>query len=69
MIIYSTCSVEPEENHMVIDAFLKSHRQFTIESVEYYIPKEYVDERGAMVTFPHIHNIDGGFAIRLRHNG
>jgi len=69
VIIYSTCSVEPEENYMVIDAFLKSHSNYSIESAKNYIPSEYVDNKGAMVTFPPTHKIDGGFAIRLVKNG
>ena len=68
VIIYSTCSVEPEENIMVIDAFLKSHPNFCIESAKKYIPEEYVDKKGAMFTFPPTHNVDGGFAVRLKHN-
>jgi 16S rRNA (cytosine967-C5)-methyltransferase len=32
VIVYSTCSVEPEENYMVIDAFLKSHSNYSIDS-------------------------------------
>ena len=38
VIIYSTCSVEPEENYMVIDAFLKSHPNFSIVTAKHYIP-------------------------------
>ena len=69
VIIYSTCSVEPEENSMVIDAFLKSHSNFSIEPAKNYIPKEYVDENGAMFTYPPDHKIDGGYAVRLKNNG
>ncbi len=69
VIIYSTCSVEPEENWMVIDAFLKSHPKFFIENAKDYVPEEYVDEKGAIFTYPTEHQIDGGFAVRLKMNG
>ena len=69
VIIYSTCSVEPEENSMVIDAFLKSHSNFSIEPADRYIPEQYVDETGAMNTYPPDHQIDGGFAVRLKNDG
>ena len=68
VIIYSTCSIELEENYMVINAFLKSHSQFKIESASSYIHKDFVDENGVMLTFPTKHKIDGGFAFRLRKN-
>ena len=66
IIVYSTCSVEPEENWMVIDAFLKSHTDFRIEHAGDYVPDEYVDGNGAMYTYPPEHSIDGGYAVRLR---
>jgi len=69
VIIYSTCSVEPEENYMVIDAFLKSHPKYSIESAKDYVPSEYIDERGSVLIFPPQHKIDGGFAVRLVNNG
>ena len=69
VIIYSTCSIEPEENYMVIDAFLKSHPQYTIESAAKYVPTEFVDERGGLFIFPPHHYIDGVFSVRLKHNG
>ena len=69
VIIYSTCSVEPDENLMVIDAFLKSHSKFSIESAKKYIPEEYVDKNGSMSTYPPDHKIDGGYAVRLKNNG
>ena len=67
-IIYSTCSIEPEENWMVVDAFLKSHRTFNVQNANQYIPQEYVDDRGALLTMPTEHQIDGCFGVRLEKN-
>ena len=68
ILVYSTCSIELEENYMVLDAFLKSHSNFKIEPADKFIPSKFVDERGAMFLFPPLHSIDGGFAVRLRHS-
>ncbi|MBC8197075.1 MAG: 16S rRNA (cytosine(967)-C(5))-methyltransferase RsmB [Candidatus Marinimicrobia bacterium] len=65
VLVYSTCSLEPEENWGVIDHFMKLNPNWEVESAEKYVPKEYVDERGALYTFPPKHGIDGGFAVRL----
>ena len=69
VIIYSTCSVEPEENWMVVEAFIKSHPDFSIESAKETVSDIFVDDNGALVTYPPEHKIDGGFAVRLRKNG
>jgi len=69
VIIYSTCSVEPEENWMVVEAFIKAHPDFSIESAKDTVPDIFVDDHGALVTYPPEHKIDGGFAVRLRKNG
>ena len=53
----------------IINAFLKSHSNFSIESAIDYIPEEFVDQNGAMFTFPPDHKIDGGYAVRLKNNG
>ena len=65
-IVYATCSVEPEENWNVVDRFLKLNGDFSIVSVPSAIPFDWIDERGALRTLPHIHGVDGMFAVRLK---
>jgi len=65
VIVYSTCTIELEENQGVIDLFLKDHPEFSVEDASAYIPKEAVNERGCMELLPHIHKTDGAFAARL----
>ena len=49
ILIYSTCSLEPEENSSVVQTFLQEHKQFTLESERELLPfKDNVD--GAFVT-------------------
>lgn len=37
-LVYSTCSIEPEENHAVIEKFLDTESQFFLEAEEYCLP-------------------------------
>ena len=65
VIIYSTCSILKEENWDIVDNFLKNNPDFKVCNAKKYIMNKYVDPRGALVILPHIHNLDGMFAIRL----
>ncbi len=65
-IIYSTCSVEPEENGGVVDSLISGGDGWTVEPADRYIAPELVDEAGFLsVLGPEIRG-DGVFAARLR---
>lgn len=63
-IVYSTCTIEPEENRENIEWFLKENPDFYLDNADKYIPKEVTND-GYFETLPHIHGIDGAFAARL----
>jgi 16S rRNA (cytosine967-C5)-methyltransferase len=64
-LIYSTCTIDPEENEKVVEWFLEHHQEFRLEPARGYVHASFCDERGYVRTFPHRHNMDGGFAARL----
>ncbi len=69
IIVYSTCSLEPEENEMQIDRFLKDHSEFRLEDCPQTVPQKFIDNRGFLRITPFEHQMDGMFAARLRRSG
>ena len=65
VIVYSTCTIEPEENIEVVKEFLSRHPEFKIDDARNYLPSDIVNGEGCMETYPHKHDMDGGFAVRL----
>ncbi|MBD3317358.1 MAG: 16S rRNA (cytosine(967)-C(5))-methyltransferase RsmB, partial [Chitinivibrionales bacterium] len=65
-LVYSTCSLEPEENERQVEAFLERHPAYTLERPPSSVPQTYVDNAGYLRITPFEHNMDGIFAARLR---
>jgi len=71
ILLYVTCSLEPEENEEQIDKFLINHPNFTLcdLSEEKYIPECCLSEnKKYLKMFPHVHGTDGFFAAKLIKN-
>jgi len=66
VLVYSTCSMEPEENWEIIKEFLIKDESFKVENAKKYIPEWLVDINGAVATYPFKHYIDGSFCVRMR---
>jgi 16S rRNA (cytosine967-C5)-methyltransferase len=67
IIVYSTCTNEPEETDEVITSFLSSHSEFGIVPPDSYLPESWYStgEHGIHL-YPHIHKVDGFFIARLQ---
>ena len=52
VLVYSTCSLEPEENERVVEQFLRGHPEFKLEATR--------------STFPPRDGVDGAFVARFR---
>jgi len=66
LLVYSTCTIESEENEERVEAFLARHDDFALESAEGHVPDEVVSDAGYLTTLPHRNRTDGAFAARLR---
>jgi 16S rRNA (cytosine967-C5)-methyltransferase len=69
VLVYSTCSTEPEENEQVIELFCGAHPEFTRESVAPWLPPSghgLVNAYGDLSTMFSTQSMDAFFAARLR---
>jgi 16S rRNA (cytosine967-C5)-methyltransferase len=65
-LVYSTCSLEEEENMEQVMNFLDRHDNFELQTVEGYVPDEVmIDGNFGYQTFPHKHGCDGHFGVLL----
>jgi 16S rRNA (cytosine967-C5)-methyltransferase len=69
LLVYSTCTLEPEENAVRVAAFLRRHPEFQREPVGDRVPEAMRTLEGDYATLPHRHGTDGAYAARLRHAG
>jgi len=65
VLVYSTCTTEAEENMEVVNIFLSNHTEFSIDNAGRYVSEKVVNKDGCIELFPHTHNVDGAFSVRL----
>ncbi|MEA2314280.1 MAG: rRNA (cytosine967-C5)-methyltransferase [Solirubrobacteraceae bacterium] len=75
VLVYSTCTISTTENERVIDAFLDSHRDFSVEDLAAELPELSLAHAsgeqpplsaGLLQTLPHRDHTAGFFIARLR---
>ena len=73
-VVYSTCSIAPEENEMVIDAVLKSREDVEVldggeagsPGITEYFGLEFPFASKCKRLWPHVHGSEGFFVCRLK---
>ncbi|HEX7766034.1 MAG TPA: 16S rRNA (cytosine(967)-C(5))-methyltransferase RsmB [Nitrospira sp.] len=69
VLVYSTCSTEPEETEEVIVRFCQDHAEWVRESIVPWLPASalsFVTAQGALSTMGNTLGMDGFYAVRLR---
>jgi 16S rRNA (cytosine967-C5)-methyltransferase len=65
VLLYATCSLEPEENEDQVEAFLRRHPEFEVEETG-VVDGRFLDDRGRLSVVPQRSGFDGAFGSRLR---
>lgn len=66
-LVYSTCSIEPEENMGQIEKFLDKYDNFELQKLDEYLDEEVLaEDLLSYQTFPHVHHCDGHFGVLLK---
>jgi 16S rRNA (cytosine967-C5)-methyltransferase len=66
VLVYATCSLEPEENERQVERFLGGHPEFKLEPPPEVVPAVYVDDNDCLRITPYRHRLDGMFGARFK---
>lgn len=65
VLVYSTCTTEPEENENIVQAFLQDQPLFSLEAAGEYLPEKKRPDT-MLQLWPHTDGVDGFFIARMR---
>ncbi|SKC87220.1 16S rRNA (cytosine(967)-C(5))-methyltransferase RsmB [Maledivibacter halophilus] len=66
ILIYSTCTIQDEENEKIIRKFLEENGEFTLIDIKDDLPHNIRPEEKYLQLYPHISNTDGFFICKMK---
>lgn len=66
VLVYSTCTIQDEENKSVIKKFLEENDNFALEDINENIPKAIRSKNKYLQLYPHLSNTDGFFICKMK---
>jgi len=67
-LMYSTCTLTPEENQGVVEAFLEREKDFKVIDLKgvFGLESDFFTPEGYFLSLPHLHGTDGFFAALMQ---
>lgn len=68
VLVYSTCTLEPEENKLMIEDFLENNPEFERNNIASLLPEALQEDstsKGYLQLYPNKHGMDGFFISRM----
>lgn len=65
ILVYATCTLNILENEKVIQSFLENNLNWSIQSLPNAIAQNWLTRSGWLKVYPHRHNMDGFYIVRL----
>ena len=65
-LVYSTCTVQDNENIEIVESFLQSNKRFEFDKIENINIDLENEEKGYIKIYPNVHGMDGFFIAKLK---
>jgi 16S rRNA (cytosine967-C5)-methyltransferase len=72
VLVYSTCTIQPEENEVIVKKFVNEHKEFELDNIYELLPEKLrkaSTKEGFVQFYPNVDNIDGFFIARIKKRG
>lgn len=66
ILIYSTCTIEPEENEELVESFLNLNPDFKLENIDLLPKYDQQTDKPYLNVLPFIHKMDGSFIAKIK---